>query len=99
MCRFFKLKWTVSFEEHVVHALDVRDVVEDKVPQKLKLVLNVVLELERVRNVPLRHDEEVIVADRSFWHGNIKMFRFTPNDQVTVNAFVFEAEPAVLILL
>ena len=39
VCRFFKLEWTVSFEKHVIHALHVRDVIKDKVPQKLKLVL------------------------------------------------------------
>jgi len=99
MSRFLELKWTVTLKVDVVHALHVHDVVKQEVSELLELFLQVVLQFERVRDVLLGNDEEVVVADGPLGHRNIKIFGLTPDDQVSIDAFVVEAEPAVFVFL
>ena len=43
VCRFFKLEWTVALKEHIIHALDIRDIIEYEVSKKLKFIFKIIL--------------------------------------------------------
>ena len=79
--------------------LHIHYVIEQEVSQHLKLLLNLVCQLKRVSNVPLGHEKEVVVTDGPFRHGDVEVLRFRVDDQVSIDAGVLEAEPAVLVLL
>jgi len=68
-----KLERTVPLEQQVVHTLDVDYKVEQEVPQLLKLFFHFVCQLKRVGNMSFRHKQKVVVAHRSFRHGNIEV--------------------------
>ena len=47
----------------------------------------------------LWHDQEVLIAHWTFWQGNIKMLWLAPDNQVSIDARILKAEPAVLVFL
>lgn len=73
VCSLFKLKRAIALKHHVVHALDIHNVIEQKVSKLLKLFLYLIGQLKRMRNMPFGHEEEVFVADWSLRHRNVKV--------------------------
>ena len=47
----------------------------------------------------LWHDQEVLIAHWTFWQGDVKVLRLAPDNQVSIDARIFKAEPAVFVFL
>lgn len=99
MSSLFKLEGTVSLEDEVIVAFDIDYIINEEVSEHRVLLLLHLIKFKRVGNVMFWHDQEMVIADGTFWHRDIEMPTLAPNDEIVVDGFVLEAEPAVLILL
>lgn len=96
---FLELERTVSFEKQIVHALHIDEIIDEKVANLQVFIFKSTIEFKRVCNMFLGHNHEMVIAYRPFWHCNIEVLRLTPNNEISINAGILEAEPTVLVFL
>ena len=99
VCSLRKLKWHVSFEEKVVHAFVDRQVVDKSFLHIEILFLLFFIQLNRVRDVLLRHYQEVLVGNWPLRQRRVEVLGSGVEDEFLLDSRVIETEPTVFVLL